>query len=191
MEAEVYLDRTLAKYAPSYDLTVPFTGGGVSFEAYGHYLTQDEKYVLTRRANLWRVRGHEHIVFRIVDDFADEDIRNAEQWIEAYMEPELVRGGARYPEKDHMVSYLTFVFISRCTPDEAALKTVQGFRLEKDYLFTLRGHSKARMVCVDTEREAVFTNKAGRALKQSFLSTFAEVHKGLKGYHRLYCEQTE
>jgi hypothetical protein len=186
MQAEAYLDRTLAKYAPSYDLTIPYEGGGLRFEAYGHYLTQDEKYVLTRKVNLWAVRGHEHIVFRVTDRLTQGQVDQVTTWVRDYMEPELVRHGDRYPEKDHMVSWLTVVFLSREKPEEAARKALESYRMEKDYLFTVRGHSKTRLVCADLESETILTNKSGRELKKSFQSTYSEVHKGMAGYTSLY-----
>ena len=182
MDAYTYLDRTLAKYAGSFDILKPYRACGVEYDAYASYLSQDEKYVLTRKANLWTVRSHEHVLFRIADDLSEEMIEHAETVIKEHMIPDLVCRGERYPEKDHMYSYLTFVFICNHSPSQATSEQLRSYRFTQNFLFTFRGYAEAHLILVDLEKEQVYTNRNARQMKKFFLSTFEEVRRGMAGY---------
>lgn len=185
MKAEKYLDRTLAKYCEMYDIHQNYRFAGETFPAYAYFSQQNEKYVLTRKAQLWQVKGYEHILFVITDRMTDKEAAGAKKLMDEHMAPELVCKGEKYPEKDHMVSYLTVVFLSEKTPDAKAQHAIAHFRYDKGYLFSFRGHVEGRLLCVDMEAEDVYTNFTGRVLKESFMSTFREVENGLKGYSEL------
>lgn len=182
MKAERYLDRTLAKYSEMYDISQDFNFAGRTFPAYAYFSQTGEKYVLTKKAQLWQIKGFEHVLFVITDKMTADDVSSAKKLMNEHMAPELVCKGEKYPEKDHMVSYLTVVFISKKTPDAKARHDIAHFRYDKGYLFSFRGHVEGRLLCVDMETENVYTNFTGRVLKESFMSTFREVENGLEGY---------
>ncbi|MGI6211750.1 MAG: hypothetical protein ACOYJJ_04155 [Anaerovoracaceae bacterium] len=186
METAKYLDRTLAKYAGSFDIERPYRINGKEYAAYGHYISQQEKYVLTRKVNLWKIRGHEHVVFALCDRVTHDDLEEARRAMIEYMEPELVCSGNRYPEKDHMYSYLTFAFICETKPDAETIREIERFRYSRDYLFSFRGRTEAHIICVDMETKSVFTNRAARQMKKFYLSTFREIQLGKPGYEEAF-----
>ncbi|MDD6155370.1 MAG: hypothetical protein PUB39_07450 [Eubacteriales bacterium] len=188
VKAEKYLDRTLAKYAQMYDIFESYDFAGKTFPAYAYFSQHGEKYVLSKKAQLWQVNGFEHVLFVMKDRLTSEDVKWSRDLMADHMAPILVCKGNKYPEKDHMVSNLTVVFISDKTPDEETRKQIKSFSYDKGYLFSFRGHVDGRIVCCDMEAEDVYTNRAGKQLKKSFLSTFSEVEKNLKGYSDIKAE---
>lgn len=189
MEAEKYLDRTLAKYSQMYDIYPSYSFGERTYPAYAYFSQHGEKYVLSKKAQLWQVKGFEHVLFLKTDKFTTEDAKEAHRLMEEEMAPIMVCKGEKYPEKDHMVSNLTVVYLSEKAPDEDALKSISKFHFDKGYLFSFRGHADGRLVCCDMENEKIYTNFAGRILKESFVSTFKEVKAGLKGFEELNSEE--
>lgn len=93
------------------------------------------------------------------------------------MEPELVRKGRKYPEKDHMISYLTIVVISKNTPDKETIKNIKKFRFDKGYLFNFRGHSEGGFLCACLDSKEVYTNYSGRRLGKMFEDVFGFLEK--------------
>lgn len=168
MEAKQFLEQVLETYAATFDIRKPAEFGGVVYPAYGSYRASEEKYVLSRKANLWTTNSFEHVLFETSDRICAGDVERFHRVLEDCIEPELVRKGARYPEKDHMVSYLTGVFISSGKPDADAVRAVQRFRFDKGYLFSFRGHSEGHVVLVDLASKTVATNPAARHLKKFF-----------------------
>ena len=176
----MYLDRLLERYAQSFDIYRPYEIAGTSYPAYGYYFSLSEKYMVTPKANLWSVRTYEHILFLTEEVCTPKTVEKARSLITEYMEPELVRKGNRYPEKDHMVSYLTVCILSDRSPDAAARAAVEGFRWSKNYLLTVRGHSEGHLICVDLEKEHVFCNRPARQMLKTYQKNFPDAREAQK-----------
>ncbi len=163
-DRKLFLEKLLEEYRKSFDITQDYEIGGVYAAAYGYFSTVSEKYVLSPKANLWSIHGYEHILFLerdMIDDKALEDIR---ELMERHMAPELVCKGKKYPEKDHMYSYLTVAFLCEHSPAEEVLRSLEKFRYEKDYLFNFRGHTEAHLVLMDLAKGKAYANKAAKHL---------------------------
>ena len=78
------------------------------------------------------------------------------------MEETYVRKGEKYPEKDHMVSYVTVCILSESSPAAKIKEAVSRYRFNRNYLFTFRGRSEGRIICVDLEAETVHGNRSAR-----------------------------
>lgn len=185
-DARTYLDHILAKYAAYFDITKEFTGAGFTFPAYGFFAEQDEKYVLSRKANLWTAKRTEHIVFMIEDRCTPATVEKARSVIEDFMEPELVRHGEKYPEKDHMSSLLNVAVLAEHGVAPDAMKAIKSFSFDRSYLFSFRGFSRGRLIVVDLEGMKVYTNKAASDVRKSFEKTFDDPKLGRKGFNELY-----
>ena len=97
----------------------------------------------------------------MIDDNALEDIR---ELMERHMAPELVCKGKKYPEKDHMYSYVTVAILCDTPPDMETIKAIQHFRYEKDYLLTIRGHVEGHLVLMDLSTGKAYANKVAKHL---------------------------
>lgn len=188
MDQSSYLNIVLAKYAGTFDIEKSRVMDGREYAAYAYFSSLGEKYVLVKKAKLWSVKAYEHAFFLTEDIVSPRLLTELMGHVTEYMEPVLVRRGEKYPEKDHMYTYLTFVILCRKTPDEAAKKAIKSFRFDKGYLFSMRGHAEVRLVVADMETEQIFTNGAGRSLAKMYKKAFAEAARGAKGYNELYVQ---
>ncbi len=167
-----YFSELLKRYRANFDITENYSLGQKTYPAYAQFFSLGEKYVLKKEAKLWAIRAYEHVLFIKTDEITSDTLVEISNTIEKDLEPELVRKGEKYPEKDHMVSYLTFVIISDKTPDKELQKALKKFNYDKGYLFGFRGHSQARIACAFLDSETVLTNYAGRELKKLLTNIF-------------------
>ena len=167
-----YFCELLERYRANFDITKDFQLGANIYPAYARFFSLGEKYVLKKEAKLWAIRAYEHVLFIETGEVLPETLKEIQRTIEDEMEPELVRRGEKYPEDDHMCSYLTFVIISEKTPEKEMQKAIRKFSYDKGYLLGLRGHSQARIACACLDSESVITNYAGKELKKLLTNTF-------------------
>ena len=194
MDTATYLDRLLAKYAGSFDITRDALVGGQLYPAYGYFFSQGEKYVLTRKANLWSVRAYEYVIFqtegKLTEDIFRKDIlEGAVRTLTEYIEPHYIRRDGKYPEKDHMVSYLTAVVICEGLPEQGVEALLKKTRFDRGYLLSMRGHSELRVAVVDVSAGKVLTNPAGRQIRRMLKDAYDEACAGARGYSELYDKQ--
>ena len=169
---EAYLGELLERYRANFDITSDYSIGNRTYEAYARFFSLGEKYVLKKEAKLWAIRAYEHVFFMTGDSVSVSDLSEIRRAIEDDIEPGLVRNGEKYPEKDHMSSYLTFVIICAKTPDDEVKKAIKKFSYDKGYLLGFRGHSQARIGCAFLDSESVLTNYAGKELKKLLTNIF-------------------
>lgn len=190
MERADYLDRLLAKYAGTFDIYKPYSVKDKEYPAYGYFFSCNEKYVLMKKATLWAVHAYEHILFMDVEDITSETIKEAQDLVENHLEP-LVRKGNKYPEKDHMYSYLTVVIVAQHEPSKEVKKLISKFKFDKGYMFSLRGYSEGHLICAVMDSEKVYTNSRAKALVDTYKKTFDEVRKGAIGYSEAFEEDEQ
>ena len=113
------LETLLASYAECYDIQRDYPIQDVVYPAYAKFNVTSAKYVLMKKAELWRVNCFEHAFFSVVSSLQTEDLQKLRRQITEYMEPQLVRSGAKYPPPNHMYTFLTAIFISegRVSPE--------------------------------------------------------------------------
>ncbi len=172
MKAEAYLESLLGILSGSFDLYRPYTVGGKEYPAYGYYFSLSEKFLVTEKVNLWSARMYEHILFIEAGECTMDTVREAKSLIEGHMEETLVRRGEKYPEKDHMVSYITVCIVSESTPDEDVRKAIEAYRYGKNYLFTIRGRAEGRLICADLGKEKIISNRSGRQVLKIYDRAF-------------------
>jgi hypothetical protein len=172
MESEQYLKKILSKYRLTFDVTEPYFFRGKNYPAYGYFASSDEKFVLSKKATLWKAKTFEHVLFLTETKCTAKLLSEIGQLMETGMESEMVRKGKRFPEEDHMYSYLTVVIISKCSPDREAVRAAENFRFVKNYLFTIRGRAEGHVVLVDMEKQQVYTNHPREKTADFFISNF-------------------
>lgn len=188
MNSKQYLDRLLLRYAGTFNIYKPYSAAGKMIDAYGYFYNHLEKYVLVRDANLWSSDSFEHVFYITGEKINLDTVKQFEKILVEYMEPELVRKGQKIPDKNHMYSYLTLVFISDLTPEPEVLKEIKKFRYEKGYRFNTRGYSQAHMCLVSAEDGKVYTNYAARKSKKILTEVYKEVQQNKIGFDEL-CEK--
>ena len=137
------LETLLASYAECYDIQRDYPIQDAVYPAYAKFNVTSAKYVLMKKAELWRVNCFEHAFFSVVSSLQTEDLQKLRRQITEYMEPQLVRSGAKYPPPNHMYAFLTAIFISEGRVSPEVKKEAQRFRYFKNYLASIRGYSEA------------------------------------------------
>lgn len=181
-----YLDKILDRMTSTHNITRNFTADGRTFAAYALYEASSEKYVLSRKANLWKVSESEHVLFMTLPENADPGadseadpganssadpealFKEAGCLISDYMEPVLSRGNEKYPPKDHMRTFLTAVLVLERSPGPELIRKVRRYRFDKSYLFSLRGFSQGRIIVVDLPSKKVYTSPAAKDVAAFF-----------------------
>ena len=164
MDKHSFLDELLKRYEANFDIERNFTLKDSTYPAYAYFHSFSEKYVLKKEAQLWAVKAYEHVFFLDKELVTDEVLSMINRIITEDAEPLLVRKNEKYPEKDHMCSYITFIILSDKTPDKEVQKAIKKFSYDKGYLFNFRGHSEARIATLSMEDGSIFTNKNGKDL---------------------------
>ncbi len=173
MDAALYLSTLKKAYSQSFDLASDFLAGGKLFSLYGRFNSVGEKYVLTRKAKLWEVQTNEHLLVLCDDAFSPETLNSLKDLIEKSLEPELVRGGEKYPPENHMMTYLSLVILSEKGFTPEAQEAVKKFSFVKNYLFTFRGRMETHVFLVDLSTGAVYFSRAGKP----FSGIFSDIYK--------------
>ena len=168
MTGDNLLEKLLDSFQSSYDIEKTCDINGDIYDAYASFNATSAKYVLIRKAELWRANCFEHVFFRLKKNLTKEDIENFREQIVSYIEPELVRGGKRWPEKDHMYTYMTAVYICEDGVSEDVLEMVKRFRYVKNYKLTIRGYSEARILVFDLKNQKIFGNRAANPLVKGY-----------------------
>ena len=185
-----YLDKILDRMTSTHNITRNFTADGRTFAAYALYEASSEKYVLSRKANLWKVSESEHVLFMTLPENADPGADSeadsgadssadssadpealfdeAGCLISNYMEPVLSRCNEKYPPKDHMRTFLTAVLVLERSPGPELIRKVRRYRFDKSYLFSLRGFSQGRIIVVDLPSKKVYTSPAAKDVAAFF-----------------------
>lgn len=170
--SDAYLQELLNRYRANFDITRDYALGDQIYPAYAKFFSLGEKYVLKKEAKLWAIRAYEHVLFIKTDTIDKNLIADIRKTMEEQMEPLLVRKGEKYPEKDHMCSYLSFVIISDTTPGPEIIKAIRRFSFDKGYLFNFRGHSEGKLGCVFLDSHSCATNYAAKELRPLFTNIF-------------------
>ena len=169
-----YFNKIAEQYKGTFDIYKDREINGEKYLAFGHFYSHSEKYVLVKEVQLWEAKSYEHIVFMDISEMTVNDFEKADKLIKEYMEPFLVRKGEKYPEKNHMYSFLTVViFTSKKVSDEIKRK-IEKYKFEKNYLFSIRGYSSGRIVVIDVESMKIITNKSGKVLDKLYRKIFEQ-----------------
>lgn len=158
----------LETFRSSYDIEENCSLNGEIYDAYASFNATSAKYVLLKKAELWRANCFEHVFFRLTDCLDVTELQTFQSQIRSYIEPNLVRGGNKYPKPDHMYTYMTAIFICEQGISEKAEKEVRHFRYVRNYLLTIRGYSEAKVLVFDLKTKRIFGNRAAREAVKGF-----------------------
>lgn len=163
------LQKLIGTFQSSYDIEQPYDINGDIYDAYARFYASSASYVLMKKAELWRTNCFEHVFFRCIkNEAAAETIHMFKEQIEEYIEPKLVRQGKRWPEENHMYTYITAIYICEGGVSKEAEKLIRSFHYIKNYKLTIRGYSEARILVFDLQNGRVFGNRAAKVLVKGY-----------------------
>ena len=178
MNGQMVLDKIMDTYRPNFDVEEPYEFHGEVYDAYAGFSMTSAKYVLVKRAELWRAHCFEHAFFQCREEIHAGDLLRFQEQLLEHMEPELGRGGEAEPVKDHMYTYLTGVFVSEKAVSPETLQTLKKLKFRKNYRFAVRGFSEERLVLLDMENRRIYGNPAAKDLIKGYkkMVTFQYPH---------------
>ena len=91
MNGQEIRDRLLHSYERSYDIVKPSEVNGHTYDACASYHESGAKYVLSKKAELWRISCHEHAYFKVVEELNDQDVETFLTDLTEWIEPKVVR----------------------------------------------------------------------------------------------------
>lgn len=168
MNGQALLEQIINTYRANFDIEEPYEYHGKAYYAYAGFNLTSAKYVLVKRAELWRANCFEHVFFLHQDSFSVDDIQEFQQQLLGYMEPELVRGGEKLPPPNHMYTYLTGIFVSEKAVSKETAKALRKLRFRKNYRFAVRGYAEERVVIFDMENKKIMGNPAAKDLLKGY-----------------------
>ncbi|MDR1272267.1 MAG: hypothetical protein LBK04_04685 [Clostridiales Family XIII bacterium] len=161
-------EKLIRSHMGSYDLSPWFKVGNTTYDAYARFDVTSAKYVLVKKAELYRAHSFEHTFIRVFDEFLADDLYRFKSQIDETIEPGFVREGKPYPMKDHMYSFITGLFISEMRVGEEARRAVRKFRYVRNYLLSIRGYCLCRIVLFDLEDGIIFGNPAAQEVVKGY-----------------------
>ena len=149
---EAVIERLLKSYRTYYDIHMlddetPITARCDFFE-------HSEKYVLSRKAELWSADNEE---FLYIVDIPHLTLELYEKWRDYIQEDGMQRVK---PGPGHMASYITAVFVCD-TCDEDARKALKKCRIYKSFHFSLHGWMNFHAALVEVADGKVTSNASG------------------------------
>lgn len=162
------LEQLLDSYQSSYDIAKPFDINGDVYDAYARFNVTSAKYVLMKKAELWRANCFEHTFFRCIEHLSSDDLAVFYRHVNGFIEPELVRKGKKNPEKDHMYTFITGIFICEKSIPENVRKEIRKFKFTRNYLFSIRGYSETRLLVFDMKNHKIYGNTAAKELVKGY-----------------------
>lgn len=156
MSREEIQDRLLKSYQRFYNI-YPADEEQLPLVARCDYFEHSEKYVISRKAELWSADSEEYLYL------FDMPHLTAERY-EACMKLATEDGMSRMKiGPGHMCTYITAVIISD-SADEEAVKVLKRSRFHKSFHFSFHGWMDYRAALVSVDSDKVQTNGAGRSM---------------------------
>lgn len=172
MTGQEFLEKLIESYRSAFDIERSIDINGDIYDAYASFNVSSAKYVLIKKAELWRADCYEHTFFAHRNVLEKEDLNRFHRHIIEYIEPQLVREGEKCTPKDHMYTYITGIFIAENGISEEVKKAVRKFKFFKNYKLGIRGYSEARILIFDMKNKKVLGNPAARDLVKGYKKTF-------------------
>lgn len=168
MTNEQFLQKLLEFHKSSFDIIKPFYIENGTYDAYAFFNVKNSKYVLLEKAEIWRADCFEHVFFVLAKSLQYDEINKLKDDITNWIEPNLVREGCKYPNKNHMYTYITFMIISDGIVKNEVIESLKSFRYMKNYCFGIRGYSEARMILFDLKNQTIIGNRAAKDLIKGY-----------------------
>lgn len=123
------------------------------------YYEQAEKYLISRKANLWTANSEEFMFIYEMPVLTLESFEAclSEARTEGMKLANICSG--------HMYTYITPVFVCESCESEA-LKALKKCSIHKTFLFSFHGWMDVRLALCQINEQSITTNKAGKCMKK-------------------------
>lgn len=171
MTGNELLEKMIGSYRSSFDIERPYRINEDTYDAYARFDVSSVKYVLVKKAQLWKADCYEHCFFAHKELLTQMDLEHFHRNILEVIEPQMVRRGEPCTKKDHMYTYITGIFIAEDGITDEMKRVIRKFKFFKNYKLGFRGYSEARLLVFDMKKRRVLGNKAARELVKGYKKT--------------------
>lgn len=156
-----YIDLILNNISDSFDIYHNYWFKDRKFVVYAYNYDKKNKFDTAKNAKLWDSKSYEHLFFINCDDLNLEKFKELYQFIIDSIEPHFVRADKRWPQKNHMCSYISFIIITKNPITYEVSQLIKKSNFKKNYLFGARGFSNVRIAVITPSSKEVTVNKYG------------------------------
>lgn len=152
------LDRLLKSYRAYYNITM-FEEERKPLTALCEFFECTEKYVLSRKANLWSARCEEFLYLFEMEHLTKPEFAACCDFV--------CEDGMRRADigPGHMYTYITPVFICD-TCEEDARAALKKCRIYKSFHFSLHGWMDFHTAVLEVTNDRITTNRSGRCVEE-------------------------
>lgn len=155
---ETAISRLLDSYKAYYNITA-YDAEKKPLTALCEFYEHSEKYVLSRKAELWSADCEEFIYLFDIEHLTKELF---EKWRDFAKEDGLKRANIG---PGHMYTYITPVFVCD-TCDDDARRAVRKCRIYQSFQFSLHGWMDYHAAVFETSDNCIFTNRSGKCVEK-------------------------
>lgn len=150
------VDLLLKSYEAYYNINLP-KDIFPNLVAVCEYYETSQKYVLSRKAELWSANSEEFIYLFQIEDLTEDMVKKCLTYT--------LEDGTRRSHigPGHMYTYLTSVFICNSC-DEKARKILRKYRYYKSFKFSLHGWIDFHAAVVEVQNNHITTNASGKCV---------------------------
>lgn len=156
---EAAIARLLKSYQSYYNITL-FEDEQTPIVARCDFFEHSEKYVISKRAELWSADCEE---FLYILDIPHLTLESYEKWRDYVYNDGMSR---IHVGPGHMYSFITPVFICDCC-DEDARKALRKCHIYKSFRFSLHGWMDYHAAVVDLGKKRIDANRSGHTAAKS------------------------
>jgi len=161
MRRRDYIDLILTGISDDFDIYHNYWFKDRKFVVYAYNYNQKDRFETANNAKLWESKAYEHLFFINCDELTEERFNEIYHWTIDNIEPHFVRADKRWPSKDHMYSYISFIIITKKPISYEVSKLIKKSNYRKNYLFGARGFSNIRFAVITPSSHEITVNKYG------------------------------
>ncbi len=161
MRRRDYIDLILNSISDSFDIYHNYHFKDRKFVVYAYNNKSNEKFESANMAKLWESNAFEHLFFINCDCLDVDKFNELYKWTIDNIEPHFVRGDKRFPAKNHMYSYISFIIITKEPITYEVESLIKKSNYHKNYLFGARGFVDIRIAVITPSTGELTVNKNG------------------------------
>lgn len=172
------LDKILKSYEVYYDVE-KHQDDLLPLVAKCEFHVHNEKYVLSKKAQLWSSDANEYVYIFKLDTLTEDIFNKCKDY--AYEE------GMKLidPKPGHMYSYITTIFIcDNC--DKKTENIMKKCKIMKNFKFSFHGWMDFHIACINTSENKIYSNKSGKVTSKFLEELFYEKKSLLKKLKKEY-----
>lgn len=162
VSVDKYLSVLADRYAPYYDVSWNEELAGRRFDLVARFKLRSERYFAVKTLTLYAYENRETALVQVVRRIDGPAVAEFTNYLKRAVSL-LVQ-----PNEEHMSTMLTGVLVAEEEVTAEARSLVERFRYSKSFKWLLEGWCDVRLLAVDLASGQVYSNKAGRAVREAY-----------------------